>query len=103
MNAGKLDRKIRIESRVETQNDYGEAVISYVLLANVWAEVIPLSGREFFTAAQFVPEARLKIKIRYRSDIDERCRIIFESVPYDILHIAEIGRREGLEIMVKKP
>ena len=103
MKAGKLDRKIKIESRVETQNDYGEAVISYVLLAEVWAEVLPLSGREFFTAAQTVPEVQLKIRIRYRTDVNETCRIVYNNVNYDIAYISEIKRREGLELVVKKP
>ena len=103
MNAGKFDRKIRIETRTETQNVFGEAVIGYSLFAEVWAEVKPLSGREFFISAQFVPEAQLKIRIRYLSGVDEKCRIVYEGTNYDILHIAELGRREGLEIVVKKP
>lgn len=103
MQAGKLDRRIKIESRVETQNSVGEAVITYVLLAEVWAEKKPLSGRELFTAAQFVPEAQAKYRIRYLPQVNEKCRIVDNGVNFDIVYIAEIGRREGLEITVKRP
>lgn len=103
MKSGKLDRRITIQSRVETPNSIGEVVISYATFAQVWAEVVPLRGREYFTAAQTVPEAQLRIRIRYMTGVTEKHRIVYEGVNYDILHIAEIGRKEGLEIMVKKP
>lgn len=103
MKSGKLDRRITIQSRIETQNSFGEAVISYGTLAQVWAEVLPLSGRELFTAAQTFPEAQLKVRIRYRADVTEKNRILHDGISYDIIHIAEIGRREGLEMLVKKP
>lgn len=103
MIAGKLDRRIRLEQRTETQNSFGEAVIAYTLFAEVWAEVLPLSGREFFVAAQFVPEAQLKIRIRWVDGLDERFRVVHEDVNYDILRIAELGRKEGIELIVKKP
>jgi len=103
MQSGKLDRRIEIQSRSVTQNSYGEAIISYSTVATVWAEVLPLSGRELFAAAQKYPEAQMKIRIRYRTGINETNRIVFESTNYDIIHISEIGRKEGLEFIVKKP
>jgi SPP1 family predicted phage head-tail adaptor len=103
MQAGKMDRRIKIERRVETQNAYGEAVITYQLLAEVWAEKKPLSGRELFTAAQFVPEGQIRYRIRFMDGVDEKCRITEGGMTYDVIHIAEIGRREGLEITAKRP
>lgn len=103
MKSGKLDRRVTIKSRVETQNSFGEAVISYTNLATVWAEVNPLSGREVFSAAQTYPQDSLKVKIRHRTDVDEKCQIIIDSVEYNIAYIAEIGRKEGLEMIVSKP
>jgi len=103
MNAGKLDRRIKIQRRVETQNAIGEAVISYTLLAEVWAQKEFLSGRELFTAAQFVPEGQVTYRIRYLKGVDEKCRIVDNEDTYDIIYIAEIKRREGLAITAKKP
>jgi SPP1 family predicted phage head-tail adaptor len=37
--------------------------------------VSPLSVREFFSAAQVQSEATTKIRMRYRRDVDQTCRI----------------------------
>ena len=103
MKAGKLDRRITIKVKTATRDSYGAEIIGYTTLDTVWAEVMPLSGREYFVAAQFVPEAQLKIRIRFREDFDETAKITYKSTDYDILHIAEIGRQDGLEVVVKKP
>lgn len=103
MRIGKLDRRVLIERPVETQNEFGEPVKTWVTVATVWAEVTPLSGRELFAAQQIVPEASLRIRIRYRSDIDETMRITHDGKVYGVQHIAEIGRRDGLEILVREP
>lgn len=103
MKAGKLDRRVAISVKSATRDSYGAEIIGWSLLATVWAEVLPLSGREFFVASQFVPEAELKIRMRYREDFDETAKITYNNIDYDILHIAEIGRQDGLEVIVKKP
>ena len=54
-------------------------------------------------ASQIVPEAKFKIVIRYRNDFDTSYKVVFNSTEYDIAHIAEIGRQDGLEILVKFP
>jgi SPP1 family predicted phage head-tail adaptor len=103
MKAGSLDRRITIQQPTETQNSFGEIVVSFSNFAEVWAEVIPLSGRELITAGQVLPEATLRITIRWLAGINEKFRILYEGVAYDIQHIAELKRREGLQITVKRP
>lgn len=103
MRAGRLDRRIRIETATITQDSHGGQVQTWALLAEVWAQVLPLRGRELFEAAQFQPGAEVKFVIRYRDDFDERARIVFEGRNYDIAHIAELGRRRGREITAKIP
>lgn len=103
MQAGKLDRKIRIERKVPSRDEFGAEIFTWSLLAEVWAQSIPVTGREYFTAAQFVPEASIKFRIRYRSDLEEADTIVYNGTRYDIQYIAEMGRREGLEILAKKP
>jgi SPP1 family predicted phage head-tail adaptor len=103
MNAAKLDRRISIYRPIKTQNSYGEITYADSLLAVVYAQVVPIGGRETFMASQIVPEAKFKIVIRYRSDLLTSDKIVFDGTAYDIAHIAEIGRREGLEVLVKFP
>ena len=103
MQPAKMDRRISIVRRAQSQNEYGEIIFSDVLLATVWANVTPIGGKETFMASQIVPEAKFKILIRYRNDFDTSYKVIFNSTEYDIAHIAEIGRKDGLEILVKFP
>lgn len=103
MNAFKLDRRITIEQRTDTRNGIGEAVATWLTLASVWAERVPLRGKELFAAQQVVPEVEHKYRLRWRSDITESMRIVDDGVTYGIQHIAEIGRRRGLEITARRP
>lgn len=103
MKAGKLDRRVQIKVKTSSRDSYGAEILTYSVLATVWAEIVPVSGREYFAAAQFIPEATLKIRMRYREDFDETSKIAYDGVDYDILYIAEIGRADGLEVLVKKP
>jgi SPP1 family predicted phage head-tail adaptor len=103
MQAGRMDRRIKIERRVETQNAYGEAVITYDLLAELWAEKRFVSGREVFASNQFIEQGTVIYRIRYFKGVNEKCRIVDNEDTYDIVYISELGRREGLELTAKKP
>jgi SPP1 family predicted phage head-tail adaptor len=103
MRAGKLDRRIRIESKSATLDSYGQEVISWVLVDEVWAEIDPKRGNEIMASMQTTPEATKIFRIRYLSTVNENCRIVYRSEAYDIKYIAEIGRQEGMEITAQKP
>ena len=109
MDAFKLDRRIRIEQPTVTRNSLGDAVATWSTLAEVWAEKVNLTGRELYAAQQVVPEAQLKFRIRWRSDFtpnrDEKMRLVDlrDEVTYGIQHIAELGRQDGFEILVRRP
>jgi SPP1 family predicted phage head-tail adaptor len=103
MKAGKLDRRIQIKVKTSTRDSFGAEIIAYSLLATVWAEELSVTGREYFAAAQFIPESTLKFRIRFREDFDETAIISYKGTDYDILYMAEIGRADGVELLVKKP
>lgn len=103
MKAGKLDRRVTLQTLTVTRDSYGAAIESWTDLDTVWAEVIPLKGREYFTAAQIVAEKMLKFRIRYRTDLTETMRIVYAGQTYDVQYMAEIGRRAGFELMGKLP
>lgn len=103
MLAGKLDRLITIETPTTTKDAAGGLVHAWATLAQVWAQKLDLRGREFIEAGQVQAGAEAKFRIRWRSDFDTSARIVYGNVNYEILHLAEIGRREGLEILVKRP
>jgi SPP1 family predicted phage head-tail adaptor len=104
MRAGRLDRRITIESATTTQNEYGETVETWSsFAANIPATVTPLRGRELFAAQQVVATSELKVQIRYMAGITEAMRVVYDGVTYGIQHVAEIGRRAGIELLIGKP
>jgi len=101
VRAGKLDRRITIESATETQDTFGEFVPVWSTFATEWAEFEPQVQRETADEA-FVAEARAVFRVRYRSDITTKMRIVHDDgLTYAIEGIAQIGRREGLALSAR--
>jgi SPP1 family predicted phage head-tail adaptor len=98
MRAGDLDRKVNLERYTLNQNDFGEPIETWSLIASVWASRAILSGNETFESDQTAALALYRFRMYYRSDLDATCRIVYEGRNYNIKFIAEIGRREGLDI-----
>ncbi len=103
MEIGQLDRQVTLEFKTVGQSSSGEPTEDWVTISPVpvWARVRPLSGREYYAAlgAQIVAEETLVFTIRYRSDVRAgTARVLYEGRIYDIRRVAEVGRRDGLEI-----
>lgn len=99
--AGELDRRITLERFTETRDSFNEPVKTWATLATVWATFTPLSDGERFRASETAANASARFLIRYSttvSDLDPKDRLTFGGVVYQILHVKEVGRREGVEI-----
>lgn len=102
MHAGRLNRRVTLQERtLASANAYGEKPETFSTLAEVWGERVDGARREFFAASQKHAEATAIFRIRYRSDLTAIHRIVCEGVTYDVLTPAEIGLREGLELVCK--
>lgn len=98
MRPGELDRRITFQRRGQTQSPSGAIVPGWVDHVTVWAGFRPTMGRERVQAPQTLATRTGTWRIRWRSDITEDMRFLFRGQPWQIEGIAEIGRREGLEI-----
>jgi SPP1 family predicted phage head-tail adaptor len=99
LNAGRLDRRVTIQHVTETVGDARGLIETWATISTVWGDVRPISGREFLAADRENAEATTKVTIRWRSDVTTKHRVIAEGKTYGIAHVAEIGRREGLELL----
>lgn len=99
MRAGALDRRVSIQTRTLSRNDYGEQIETWTELAEVWAEKFDLRGREFFAARQTMADVTTQFRMRYRNDVTVTCRLVCEGVTYDIKQVSQLGRRAGLQIL----
>lgn len=103
IDAGRFNRRIVIQQRVDSINAHRENVYTWATFCEVWAEVLPLRGREFFAASQGQIEATTKFRIRYRAGIDATMRVIYLAEPFDLVAppIDVKGAHEILELMAK--
>jgi SPP1 family predicted phage head-tail adaptor len=100
MEAPRLDRRVELRHLVLTRNSTtGEQVESWpTAYATVWAGKRDMRGREFFAAQQVNSDITTIWQIRYRTDVLATDRLVVDGLDYNITGIAEIGRRDGLEL-----
>ena len=103
MRIGKLDRKITIQFRSISQNDYGEAVAAFSSSASVWAmiETQP-RGKEKVNNGIETSQQSVNFLIRYSSDVDAVTngdRVLYNSQYYDIESVQEVGRNLSLRLI----
>jgi SPP1 family predicted phage head-tail adaptor len=98
MRPGKLDRKIRIEVNVPTRNAAGESVPNWQCFHACWADVRPMRADERHQADARHSVRVSNFRVRYKAGVLPDMRVVYESLNWRITGIAEVGRREGLDI-----
>jgi len=84
MQSGKLRHKISIEKVSETINDAGEVTENWTEFANIWAQIMPLVGREYWSSRQVESKVTGKIRIRYLPGVTPKMRINSNNRIYNI-------------------
>ncbi len=101
LSAGKMDRKIVLQRFTETFDSYNESVKTWATLATRWASYEPISDGERLRSSETAATLSARFVIRYSSAVatlNPKDRLTFDGTTYEILHVKELGRREGLEI-----
>ena len=93
--AGQLDRRITIQTFSETTDNFGQEVKSFSTLASVWANVVEKVGREGEDGEMIAATKKVEFIIRYRTDVDEEMRIIYNSNTYKIQAIQSADARKA--------
>lgn len=106
--AGRLCHLVDIEQLVPSQDQRtGEPQIgegNWALeAANIFAEVLVLSGRDYVQAMQAGYVATHKVTLRWRPGIKPKTtRFIYEGVPLGVIHATDLeGKKYGLECMCR--
>lgn len=85
MQAGRLRHRVSLQRLQETRDPNTGAVITdWVELAKLWAEVAPLSAREFTASQAVQSRVTARITIRHRDDITAKDRIVHRGQAYNI-------------------
>ncbi len=88
--AGRLRHWVELQKDVGGQDPVtGEMVQNWETQASVYAEVVMSSAREFVAASAEQSEARGRITIRHRDDVDATWRVLYRGKYYAILGLME--------------
>ena len=99
--AGKLDRQILIEQNTPVQDGFGQPIESWGTLATVWAEKLNPKVAEKYVGDKFVPTRSIVWRIRFRGDVTELMRVVYNSNNYGIIGTYEEGRRKYLIVVTE--
>ena len=98
----RLNRIVSIERPTVSRDHFGSEILKWIQLAEVWANVRPVTGEERYREGskkkQFL--RRAKMRIRWRDDVYEVYRVIYNGLTWDIEGIEQIGFRRELELSI---
>jgi SPP1 family predicted phage head-tail adaptor len=107
MEAGRLRQRVTIQYKVVVKDTYGQETITWTELAEVWASVEPLTGREYMEGRQEAAEVSTRIRVRYRSGIEPEMRVVcptsYGSVTYNVLAVLhQETRKREIQLMCRE-
>jgi SPP1 family predicted phage head-tail adaptor len=102
LNTGRMDRLITVLAHTVARNAFGEPISTWSELDDVWARWEQTGGRELIASMARFAGVDARVTIRFRSDVTVANRIVYDSTVWEIVNRTEIGRREGLELIVKR-
>lgn len=100
IDPGQLNQLVQLQTRSAGTDALGQSSAAWTTVATLWAQAMPLRGREFFAAAQVQQENSVKFTMRWRADITATARIVWQGVPHDITGVTQLGgQRVWVEVM----
>jgi SPP1 family predicted phage head-tail adaptor len=84
LKAGSLKHFVSLEKRTLDQDSNGDPVTVWEEVAKIWADITPLSAREFVQAKSEQSAADARITIRYRAGMNAQMRFVYRGNYYNI-------------------
>ena len=103
-SAGDLIHRMRLQQRDPTQNSLREQSKAWVDVVDLPCRFYPVRAREFDAAAMQQSEVKMRVRIRYRSGITDKMRVLWlgdgGDAPYDIQGVIPVrGQRIWIDLM----
>ena len=96
--AGKMDRRIVIQTVSKTQDAAGQYIETPSTFATVWAWKQDITGRERMRQGRDIASETTVFRIRWLTGVTTEMKIVHDGKTYDIEGVAEISRREALDL-----
>ena len=94
MQIGKLDQWVTIASPTVT-NTLGSVTETYANIATVRARVISEKGTEAFESARVNAREKIRVQMRYRTDITNKWRLTWMGQNYNVIVTDRSLKRAG--------
>lgn len=104
--SSRLRHRLTLQQESRTPDGDGGYARSWSDVADVWAEIIPLSGnavygKETTVAAQLQAEISHRVLLRYRAGVTAGMRLLFGTRAFNIVSVANRNEEsEVLELLV---
>jgi SPP1 family predicted phage head-tail adaptor len=108
MSEGKILRdhlrhRVRLEREVKTPDAMGGYLRSWQKIAELWAEIIPVRGKEMMNADRMQSSVTHRVTLRFRSDIQAEDRLVEDDITYTIKFLHPVAQnRKLLELWVEQ-
>lgn len=98
MNPGKLNKRITFQLQDLDSEDE-----DWKDIATTWANINPISGKEYYSAETINSDLTHKIRLRYRKGITPDMRVIYnDRIFYIISVINEYEKNTMLQLMCRE-
>ncbi|MBQ1574269.1 MAG: phage head closure protein [Clostridiales bacterium] len=100
MDIGRLRQRIQVYSLNGTEEDeFGQITNGLTLLGEVWGDLYPVRGQEFYEVQKIQSKVTHKCYVRWResfAELDSNCYIKHKGVTYDIYSATDVDMQHKL-------
>lgn len=101
MRAGALRHLVQLQTETRARDAFGGVVETPVALVTVPADVQPVEPEERFDAQSLSVRPSHRVTIRWRSDVRQGMRLVYDGRTYNILNAYDPAqRRRELRLLV---
>ena len=96
MRSGRLRHLVEIWNPTTTADAMGGRTAAYTLAESVYAEVMPLSAKEYFANQQVQSTVTHRVRMRYTSNLTPKSRIVHDSRTFEVTYYRNVEERDEM-------
>ena len=92
-----------LEQLTILKDDLEQEIDLWQPLYVVWANIEPLSGKEYFKARQTKSDSHVQVTIRYKRGVTPQMRVLFNDQSYEIVSVINVNmENKYLQLICKE-
>ena len=99
MEIGRLNRKVDVLEFKYERDDFGGQDGRWVPIMNLWANISPVSGTEYFSMQKVDAETVVTITVRYNPKITVMHRIRYQTKVFEIIGVSDADTAHSATIL----